>query len=136
MKSGILIDADSWPPRYVFWCCGNICLKFSLLFRLALAILCKQTKLKVLWFKPAFFCDHHGSISFSMTLIVPNVSSFQLIQEDLSSIYSTLLAHILLSTTTMVIRVVEFSSGVYKIRKILAWQSTYPKEIIQFWELE
>ena len=30
------------------------------------------------------------------------------------------------------IRVVKFSSGGYKIRKILAKESTYPKEIIEF----
>ena len=34
---------------------------------------------------------------------------------------------------TLVIRVVEFSSGGYKIRKIFAEKSTYPKEIIKFW---
>ena len=33
---------------------------------------------------------------------------------------------------TMAIRVVEFSNGVYKIRKIFALKSTYPKEIIEF----
>ena len=35
----------------------------------------------------------------------------------------------------MVIRVVEFSSGGDKIRKIFAQESTHPKEIIEFWEL-
>ena len=25
LKGGISIDADSWPPRYVIWCCGGIC---------------------------------------------------------------------------------------------------------------
>jgi hypothetical protein len=30
------------------------------------------------------------------------------------------------------IRVVEFSNGGYKIRKIFARESTYPKEIIDF----
>ena len=35
----------------------------------------------------------------------------------------------------MAIRVVEFSSGVYKIRQIFAQESTYSKEIIEFWEL-
>ena len=25
LKGGILIDADSGPPRYVLWCCGCIC---------------------------------------------------------------------------------------------------------------
>ena len=33
------------------------------------------------------------------------------------------------------IRIVEFSNGVYKIRKIFAYESTYSKEIIEFWEL-
>ena len=33
----------------------------------------------------------------------------------------------------MAIRAVKFSSGGYKIRKILAKESTYPKEIIEFW---
>ena len=33
----------------------------------------------------------------------------------------------------MAIRVVEFSSGGYKIRKIFALESTYQKEIIEFW---
>jgi hypothetical protein len=33
---------------------------------------------------------------------------------------------------TMAIRVVEFSNEVYKIRKIFATKSTYPKEIIEF----
>jgi hypothetical protein len=32
----------------------------------------------------------------------------------------------------MAIRVVEFSSGGYKIKKIFAQESTYPKEIIEF----
>ena len=32
----------------------------------------------------------------------------------------------------MAIRVVEFSNGGYKIRKILASESTYSKEIIEF----
>jgi hypothetical protein len=33
----------------------------------------------------------------------------------------------------MVIRVVEFSNGGYKIRKVFAKESRYPKEIIEFW---
>ena len=33
----------------------------------------------------------------------------------------------------MVIGVVEFSSGGYKIRKIVASESTYSKKIIEFW---
>ena len=36
----------------------------------------------------------------------------------------------------MAVRVVEFSSGGYKIRKIFALESTYPKEIIEFWVLD
>ena len=32
----------------------------------------------------------------------------------------------------MAIRVVEFSNEEYKIRKIFAYESTYPKEIIEF----
>ena len=32
----------------------------------------------------------------------------------------------------MAIRVVEFSIGGYKIRKIFSYESTYPKEIIEF----
>ena len=32
----------------------------------------------------------------------------------------------------MAIRVVEFSNGGYKIRKIFAYESTYSKEIIEF----
>ena len=32
----------------------------------------------------------------------------------------------------MAIQVVEFSNGVYKIRKIFAKESTYAKEIIEF----
>ena len=32
----------------------------------------------------------------------------------------------------MAIRVVEFSNGVYKIRKIFAKKSTYPKKVIEF----
>ena len=35
----------------------------------------------------------------------------------------------------MVMWVVEFLSGGYKIRKIFAWESTYPKEILEFWKL-
>ena len=35
----------------------------------------------------------------------------------------------------MVIRVVEFSSGGYKIGNVFASVSTYSKEIIEFWEL-
>ena len=37
---------------------------------------------------------------------------------------------------SMAIRVVEFSNGEYKIRKIFALESTYPKEIIEFWVLD
>jgi hypothetical protein len=36
----------------------------------------------------------------------------------------------------MAIQVVEFSSRGYKIRKIFALESTYPKEIIEFWVLD
>ena len=36
---------------------------------------------------------------------------------------------------SMVIRVVELSSGGYKIRKFFVEKLTYPKEIIEFWEL-
>ena len=36
----------------------------------------------------------------------------------------------------MAIRVVEFSNGGYKIIKIFAKESTYPKEIFEFWELD
>ena len=39
-------------------------------------------------------------------------------------------------TYIMAIRVVEFSNGIYKIRKIFAQESTYPKEIFEFWELD
>ena len=35
----------------------------------------------------------------------------------------------------MAIRVVEFSNGGYKIRKIFAWEATYSKDFIEFWEL-
>ena len=35
--------------------------------------------------------------------------------------------------SVMAIRVVEFSNGGYKIRNIFAYESTYPKEIIEFW---
>ena len=35
----------------------------------------------------------------------------------------------------MAIRVVEFSVGGNKVRKIFALESTYSKEIIEFWEL-
>ena len=43
LKGGISIDADSGPHRYVLWCCGEFVKKTSLLFRLALAILWKET---------------------------------------------------------------------------------------------
>jgi hypothetical protein len=33
----------------------------------------------------------------------------------------------------MEIRVVEFSNGGYKVRNIFAYESTYSKEIIEFW---
>ena len=36
------------------------------------------------------------------------------------------------SLEVMAVRVVEFSNEVYKIRKIFAQKSTYPKEIIEF----
>ena len=36
----------------------------------------------------------------------------------------------------MAVRVVEFSNGGYKIRKILAYESTNSKEIIEFWFLD
>ena len=32
----------------------------------------------------------------------------------------------------MAVQVVEFSSGGYEIRKIFAYESTYPKKIIEF----
>ena len=38
----------------------------------------------------------------------------------------------IMAINIMVIRVVKFSSGGYKIRKIFAKESTYPKEIIEF----
>ena len=34
----------------------------------------------------------------------------------------------------MAIGVMEFSREGYKIRKVFAWESTYPKEIFEFWE--
>jgi hypothetical protein len=34
--------------------------------------------------------------------------------------------------TPMAIRIVEFSNGGHKIRNIFAYESTYPKEIIEF----
>ena len=37
-----------------------------------------------------------------------------------------------MSTLNMAVWVVEFSNGGYKIRKIFAFESTYPKEIIEF----
>ena len=37
---------------------------------------------------------------------------------------------------SMAIQVVEFSNGMYKIRKIFAKELTYSKEIIEFWELD
>ena len=37
----------------------------------------------------------------------------------------------LIMISKMAIRVVEFSNGEYKIRKIFAKQSTYPKEIFE-----
>ena len=36
----------------------------------------------------------------------------------------------------MAIRVVDFSNGGYKIRKVFAYESTYSKEMIEFWELD
>ena len=36
----------------------------------------------------------------------------------------------------MAIRVLEFSKGGYKIRKIFAQETTYPKEMIEFWVLD
>ena len=36
----------------------------------------------------------------------------------------------------MAIGVVEFSREGYKIRKVFAKESTYPKEIYEFWELD
>ena len=36
----------------------------------------------------------------------------------------------------MSIRVVEFSNGGYKIRKVFAYESTYSKEFVEFWELD
>ena len=39
---------------------------------------------------------------------------------------------ILVCVLVMAIRVVEFSKGGYKIRKIFVLESTYPKEIIEF----
>ena len=36
----------------------------------------------------------------------------------------------------MVTQAVDFSNRVYKFRKKIAWKSTYPKEIIEFWVLD
>ena len=36
----------------------------------------------------------------------------------------------------MSIRFVEFSNGGYKIRKVFAYESTYSKEFVEFWELD
>ena len=36
---------------------------------------------------------------------------------------------------TMALRVMEFQEQGYKIRKSFAKKSTYPKEMIEFWEL-
>ena len=46
-----------------------------------------------------------------------------------SSVFSQLFANMF---HIMAIQVVEFSSGVYKIRKIFAYESSYPKEIFEF----
>jgi hypothetical protein len=36
----------------------------------------------------------------------------------------------------MALLVKECQDQGYKIRKIFSWKSTYPKEIIEFWELD
>ena len=41
----------------------------------------------------------------------------------------------LLELYTMAVQIMEFQVQGYKIRKIFAYNSTYPKEIIEFWEL-
>ena len=40
------------------------------------------------------------------------------------------------TTYVIAIRVMEFSIGGYKSRKIFALESTYPKDIFEFWELD
>ena len=53
----------------------------------------------------------------------------ELIKLHISSSY-------ILAPCIMSIRVVEFSNGGYKIRKVFAWESTSSKEIIEFWQLD
>ena len=64
--------------------------------------------------------------TFSILLQLYCLITYIELQDDLELIYAT----------SMAIRVVEFSNGVYKIRNIFAKKSTYPKEIIKFWELD
>ena len=64
--------------------------------------------------------------TFSILLQLYCLITYIELQDDLELIYAT----------SMAIQVVEFSNGVYKIRNIFAKKSTYPKEIIKFWELD
>ena len=53
LKGGISIYADSWPPRYVLWCCGGICHKVLTFIQIG----CGHTvteSLVLSWFN--FFC--------------------------------------------------------------------------------
>ena len=71
---------------------------------------------------------------FNHALHILNVSFLKAVRK----IYTTVVLTIYLITSAvlnMEIRVVEFSSGGYKIKNIFAKESTYPKEIIEFWEL-
>ena len=47
-----------------------------------------------------------------------------------------LIKEILSFLGSMALPVMEFQDQEYKIREIFAQKSTYPKEIIEFWELD
>ena len=78
------------------------------------------------WYKDIF------ASSFIQTFLRPNFS-WQVSLIEIVNLSSWFFDRP--TVVTMVIRVVEFSNGGHKIGNIFAKESTYPKEIIEFWEL-
>ena len=76
-------------------------------------------------FHSIFSCEHDVSTIFPKNIVLQTSTDSRGVTSGETS-----------DLTIMAVRVVEFSNGVYKIKKIFAKKSTYPKEIIEFWELD
>ena len=75
---------------------------------------------------------HNGNLKLILALLWSLIANYQLGASNFPP-KKLMLEWLKVSTTgTMAIHVVEFSNGGYKIRKIFAYESTYPKKIIEF----